>query len=73
MELLQTAGCHEKRTEGPEAIYVTSKIIQKEWRSRVSIPAPPACKAGALPSELDPRHHQLCNKIFSTGVFNYFF
>ena len=25
------------------------------WRSRVSIPVPPACKAGALPFELHPR------------------
>ena len=27
---------------------------QKIWRSRVSIPVPPACKAGALPFELHP-------------------
>ena len=29
------------------------------WRSRVSIPVPPACKAGALPFELHP-HVQYC-------------
>ena len=28
---------------------------KKVWRSRVSIPVPPACKAGALPFELHPR------------------
>ena len=27
---------------------------KKVWRSRVSIPVPPACKAGALPFELHP-------------------
>ena len=28
---------------------------KKVWRSRVSIPVPPACKAGALPFELHPQ------------------
>jgi hypothetical protein len=28
---------------------------KKWWRSRVSIPVPPACKAGALPLELHPQ------------------
>ena len=27
----------------------------KKWRIRVSIPVPPACKAGALPLELIPQ------------------
>ena len=29
-------------------------IYTKMWRSRVSIPVPPACEAGALPFELHP-------------------
>ena len=32
---------------------------KKVWRSRVSIPVPPACKAGALPFELHPRRSAL--------------
>ena len=34
------------------SVYLTQK---KLWRSRVSIPVPPACKAGALPFELHPQ------------------
>jgi hypothetical protein len=32
---------------------------KKVWRSRVSIPVPPACKAGALPFELHPQGRQV--------------
>ena len=32
------------------------------WRSRVSIPLPPACKAGALPCELHPRMYLLMKR-----------
>jgi hypothetical protein len=35
-----------------------TKARQKMWRSRVSIPVPPACKAGALPFELHPQGRQ---------------
>jgi hypothetical protein len=38
-------------------------LVEQEkriWRSRVSIPVPPACKAGALPFELHPRYDANC-------------
>ena len=35
--------------------YEKGKKEKKVWRIRASIPAPPACKAGALPFELIPQ------------------
>ena len=35
------------------------KKEKEKWRIWVSIPVPPACKAGALPSELIPHMLQL--------------
>ena len=38
------------------------------WRIRVSIPAPPACEAGALPFELIPQHTSVLD-LRSTEAF----
>ena len=33
---------------------IIGQVEKRRWRSRVSIPVPPACEAGALPFELHP-------------------
>ena len=37
----------------------------KKWRIRVSIPVPPACKAGALPLELIPQSYFFYDQWFN--------
>ena len=60
--LHSTTGQLSKQT--PESLWILigrpghGKVVswtKMRWRRRVSIPLPPACEAGALPSELHPR------------------
>jgi hypothetical protein len=39
----------------------------KRWRSRVSIPVPPACEAGALPCELHPHRQKRTYKLWGSN------
>ena len=44
------------------------KNFRHVWRIQVSIPAPPACEAGALPFELIPQHTSVLD-LRSTEAF----
>ena len=48
-------GKKEKREKGKEKSKKKEKFNRTHWRIRVSIPVPPACKAGDLPIDLIPQ------------------